>query len=227
MTVLEAINNRHAVRTYLDKAIPADIIGALQSETDACNREGKVHIQLVTGEPKAFDSMMAHYGKFSGVQNYIALVGKKGPELEEKLGYYGERLALKAQTLGLNTCWVAMSFSKGAAKKRIQIGGDEKLVCVLSLGYGATQGVPHKSKPAEELCKPYSATPDWFKAGVEAAMLAPTAMNQQKFCLTLNDNTVSVENLGGFYSKVDMGIVKYHFETGAGKEHSPWSFCGD
>ena len=94
---------------------------------------------------------MAHYGKFSGVQNYIALIGKKNADLEEKLGYYGERLALFAQTLGLNTCWVALTFGKGAVKNRCTIAPGEKLVCVLALGKGTTQGIAHKSKPLEEI----------------------------------------------------------------------------
>lgn len=73
-------------------------------------------------EQKCFDSMMAHYGKFSGVKNYIALVGKKSETLDEELGYQGERLVLKAQELGLNTCWVAMTHGKSKA----EIGKDEK-----------------------------------------------------------------------------------------------------
>lgn len=224
MTILEAIKARHAVRSYLDKEIPADERAALQREIDACNRESGLHIQLVTGEPKAFDSRMAHYGKFSGVSSYIALVGKKSAEFDEKTGYYGERVALAAQTLGLNTCWVAMTFSKGAAKKQIQIGGGEALGCVISLGFGATQGTAHKSKPMEALCRADGGMPDWFRAGMEAAMLAPTAMNQQKFQLILTgEHTVSAKSLGGFYSKVDLGIVKYHFEIGAGPENVRWA----
>ena len=223
MTILEAIHARHAVRSYLDKAVPADTIIALQNEIDDCNREGGLHIQLVTNEPKAFDGMMAHYGKFVGVQNYIALVGKKSADFDERLGYYGERIALKAQRLGLNTCWVAMSFSKGAAKRAVKVGSDEKLVCVLSLGYGAVQGVAHNSKPMDALCSVSGAMPDWFKAGMEAAMLAPTAMNQQKFRMTLSGKTVTAENLGGFYSGIDIGIVKYHFENGAGTDNFQWA----
>lgn len=223
MTVCEAMNARHAVRSYLSKSIPGDVIDALRAETDACNSEGELNIQLVLDDPKAFDGMMAHYGKFAGVRYYVALVGKKDAALDEKLGYYGERIALKAQMLGLNTCWVAMSFSKGAAKKNIRIGGNEKLVCVLSLGYGSTEGVPHTSKPMETLCTTDRAMPDWFRAGMRAAMLAPTAMNQQKFRLELSGNTVKAVNLGGFYSKVDIGIVKYHFETGAGAENFSWA----
>ena len=223
MTISEAIAARHSVRSYLDKPIPAETADALREEIDACNKEGGLHIQLVTNEPKAFDGIMAHYGKFSGVQNYIALVGKKSAELDETLGYYGERIVLKAQTLGLNTCWVAMTFSKGTAKKHITVNAGEKLAVVIALGYGATQGVAHKSKPIEALCTASGDMPVWFKAGVEAAALAPTAVNQQKFRISLSGDAAKIENLGGPYSAIDFGIVKYHFEAGAGKEHFRWA----
>lgn len=223
MTILEAMQARHSVRSYRDTPLKTEDIKTLQNEIDACNKEGGLHIQLVTDESKAFDSFMAHYGKFSGVRNYIALIGKKGAGLEEKFGYYGERLVLLAQTLGLNTCWVALTFGKGAARSRCTIAPGEKLVCVVALGYGATQGVAHKSKPMEALCRVEGAVPDWFRSGINAAMLAPTAMNQQKFMISLNGNTVTAKSLGGFYSKTDLGIVKYHFEIGAGRENFSWS----
>ncbi len=222
MTVLEAIKERHSVRQYKDKKIPAEIVTRLREEIGACNRESGLHIQLVTEEPKAFNSMMAHYGRFSGVQNYIALAGPKTKELDELCGYYGERLVLLAQTLGLNTCWVAMTFSKGTAKKQIEIAGGEKLAIVIALGYGAEQGKAHKSKKREEVSAASGKAPEWFLAGVEAAMLAPTAVNQQKFRLTLTGDRVKAQSLGGFYSKIDLGIVKYHFEIGSGKDKTVW-----
>lgn len=222
MTITESIIARHSVRNYKATAIPQKIIAQLQAEIEVCNKEGGLHIQLVTNEPKAFDGFMAHYGKFSGVQNYIALIGNKSEELEEKLGYYGERVALLAQTLGLNTCWVAMTVSKGVIKKNCIINPGEKLIAVLSLGYGENQGTAHKSKPMEAVCSVAKDMPDWFKSGVQSALLAPTAMNQQKFKFTLDGTTVDAKSLGGFYSKVDLGIVKYHFEAGAGNENFTW-----
>ena len=111
MNLSEAIRERHSVRSYLTKAIDGDVKTDLLSFIDQCNQESGLHMQLVTDEPKAFDGFMAHYGKFSGVTNYIALIGKKGKDLEETCGYYGEKVALKAQQLGLNTCWVALTYS--------------------------------------------------------------------------------------------------------------------
>lgn len=185
------------------------------------NRESGLHIQLVRNEPKAFDGLMAHYGKFIGVTNYIAMIGKKGPDLEEKCGYYGERLVLKAQQMGLNTCWVAMTYSK--IKTAFRIDDGEKLCIVISIGYGKNQGSAHKVKTADEVVKGDGAQPEWFRAGVEAALLAPTAMNQQKFTFALSGNRVSVKAGIGFYTKIDLGIVKYHFEAGAGTEHFVWA----
>lgn len=221
MTIMEAIRQRHSVRQYTDKPLGEDVIRPLEEEIAAYNKESGLHIQLVKNEPKAFDSFMAHYGKFSGVTNYIAMIGKKGPDLEEACGYYGERLVLKAQQLGLNTCWVAMTYSK--IRSAFSVGEGEKLCIVISLGYGKTQGVPHKSKAIEKVAKTDGPAPDWFTSGVEAALLAPTAMNQQKFQFTLTDDKVSVRAGVGFYTKIDLGIVRYHFEAGAGKEHFTWS----
>lgn len=73
---------------------------------------GKMRIQLVTDEPEAFRGFLARRGHFVGVRNYIAFVGQKDDTLDERTGYYGERLVLLAQQLGLNTCWVAATYRK-------------------------------------------------------------------------------------------------------------------
>lgn len=92
------------------------------------------------------------------MENYIALVGKKEADLDEKAGYYGEKIVLKAQELGLNTCWVAMTHGKSAA----EIKKGEKLACIIALGYGITQGTAHQSKHVEQLCNCASGMPDCF-----------------------------------------------------------------
>lgn len=221
MELLEAMKQRHSVRQYIAKPLEPSVKEALEAEITECNKESGLHIQLVTDEPKAFSGMMAHYGKFSGVTNYIVLVGKKSADLEEKCGYYGERLELLAQRLGLNTCWVAMTYSKIPGAFKVDAG--EKLKVVISAGYGENQGVVHKSKDIDKVCKTEGQMPDWFKKGIEAALLAPTAMNQQKFMLILSEgNKVCAKAGMGFYTKVDLGIVKYHFEAAAGKENFEW-----
>lgn len=216
MTILEAIQERHSIRRYTDEPIPAGTRDLLQEEIDKCNAESGLHIQLVTDEPKAFGtSMLAHYGRFSGVRNYFALVGRKSDKFEELCGYYGERLVLLAQTLGLSTCWVALTYKKidGA----VVVGADEKLECVISVGYAAESPKLHKRKTYADVC-PEQHPPQWFRDGVEAALQAPTAVNQQKFRIWLEDGEPRFKAGWGFYSKVDLGIVKYHFEIASGRK---------
>ncbi len=222
MDLLQAIKERHSVRKYLDKPIEADIANKLNAFIDECNRDGNLRFQLILNEPKAFDGFMAHYGNFSGVANYVALVAKKQKITEEEIGYYGAKIVLYAQTLGLNTCWVALTYKK--VKTAFTVEKGEKLYSLLAIGYGKTQGAPHKSKTAEETSVSLSAeTPEWFRNGVNTALLAPTAMNQQKFYFTLNaDNSVSATTKGGFYTKMDLGIAKYFFELGAGEKRVIW-----
>ena len=226
MTLLEAISARHSVRKYLDKEIPADIIAALQDKITECNKVGNLNIQLVLNETKAFTGMLS-YGKFSGVKNYLVMVGQKSKDLDERIGYYGEHLILLAQTLGLNTCWVGLSYRK--VPEAYNVGKDEKLACMIALGYGETQGASHKIKSIEEVSNTSDITPSWFKKGVEAALLAPTAVNQQKFSfdyLGLKNNRHQVSAKKGLsmigYTQMDLGIAKCHFEIGAGKENFDW-----
>jgi len=214
MDILEIMRARHSVRQYSKKKIEEEKREALAGLVRECNEESGLNIQIIYDEPKCFDSMMAHYGKFSGAENYIALVGKKDKGLDEKAGYYGEKLVLKAQELGLNTCWVALTHGKSAA----EIKKGEKLACIIALGYGATQGTAHRNRPLEQLCNCASDMPDWFARGMEAALLAPTATNQQKFCFTLEKGEVSARAGKGFYARMDLGIVKYHFEAVTGRK---------
>lgn len=220
MDLMDAIRERHSVRSYSEKALDGDVKMELLSYIEACNKESGLHMQLVMDEPHAFDGFMAHYGKFSDVKNYIAMIGKKDAGLEEKCGYYGEKVVLKAQQLGLNTCWVALTYSK--VRKAFQIDSGEKLCLVIAIGYGETKGMAHKGKQPEAVMRADSPVPEWFQKGIDSALLAPTAMNQQKFTFSLKGNTVTAKAGMGFYTKVDLGIAKYHFEVGAGKENFRW-----
>ena len=229
MTLLEAIEARHSVRKYKDEPIPEDILSILRDSILEINLETGLHIQLVTNEPKAFSGPMA-YGSFSGVSNYLVMAGKKCDDLDEKVGYHGERLVLLAQTLGLNSCWAGLSYRKVAGTYKLE--SDEKIALYIALGHGQTQGNSHKVKTVREVSNASDITPKWFKRGVEAALLAPTAVNQQKFRIEF----LGFKDYGGVpkvaarplfsligYSKIDLGIVKCHFEIGAGKENFEWA----
>ena len=211
MDTLQLMKERHSVRQYRKQPIEPEKRNEINQCIAQINAESGLHMQVFYDEPNCFDSFMAHYGKFTNVSNYIAIVGTK--QEQEKAGYYGEKLVLKCQGLGLNTCWVAMTHGKTKAK----ITKGQKLLIVLSLGYGENKGVSHKSKSIEELSKSDENT-DWFAKGMEAVCLAPTAMNQQKFQFELKNGMVTAKARSGFYTKIDLGIAKYHFESVTGHE---------
>lgn len=204
--MLDLMKERHSVRQYSDKKIDGDVKTKLDTYVASINEESGLSMQIFYNEPNCFNSMLAHYGKFSNVKNYIAIVAKK--EKQEKAGYYGEKLLLKCQELGLNTCWVALTHGK----VNVQTKPQQKLLILIALGYGTNTGIAHKSKRIKELCKE-DAYPEWFMKGMEAVSLAPTAMNQQKFLFEMKNGQVYAKALMGFYSKIDLGIVKYHFEA--------------
>ncbi len=214
-----ALEQRHSVRQFTDKAIDADTVKDLQDEVDKVNRESGLTIQLEVNETEAFQAGQTSYGNISGCRNYFVLTGPKGKD--EEIGYYGEKLVLKAQELGLNTCWVAMTYKKSSAKGTVKPG--EKRYMVIALGYGKTQGVPHKSKQMSDVSDYKEGDPDWYRDGVKAALLAPTAINQQKFRFTRNGEKVTAKAGLGFYTKTDLGIVKYNFEVGSGKGPEVWA----
>ena len=228
MTIQEAIDVRHSVRVYKKLPLVEEIVKLLEEKIAKLNEEGQLHMQLVLNEPKAFQGTIAKYGRFRGVNNYVVVAGKKTIDLDERVGYYGEQLVLYAQTLGLNTCWVGLSYSKIPGTYVLDEG--EKIACYIAIGYGETSGVGHKIKTVEQVSNASDATPSWFRKGVEAALLAPNALNQQKFSFEyagMKNGRHQVLARKGFsligYTQMDLGIAKYHFEVGAGKDNFEWA----
>ena len=229
MTIQEAIEARHSVRAYTGQPLAADVVEVLEERIKELNEKGHLHMQLIRNETKAFEGKLAKYGKFRGVNDYIVMAGQKTDDLDERIGYYGEQLVLLAQTLGLNTCWVGLSYSKVPGTYVLEAG--EVIKAYIAIGYGETQGVSHKIKSVEQVSNANDLTPSWFRQGVEAALLAPTAVNQQKFFFEYiparDGKPVRVLAKRNFsligFTQMDLGIAKCHFEIGAGKENFEWA----
>lgn len=228
MTLLEAIRARHSVRAYKEQPLSDADARALQEKIAEVNREGQLHVQLIQNEPKAFLGPLARYGKFRGVTNYLVMAGVKADDLDDRIGYYGEQLVLFAQTLGMNTCWVGLSYTKISGTYVLNEG--EVIQAYISIGYGETQGITHKIKRIDQVSNVNENSPKWFRRGVEAALLAPTAINQQKFYFELQPieegqlpRVLAKRHFSLVgYTQMDLGIAKYHFEIGAGKDNFQW-----
>ena len=220
MDLKEAIKKRHSVRRYTDEKIEGEIEKELREEIGSCNKESGLNIQLCLNEEKAFnEGILAKVTSFKNVKNYIAIVGKKSEDLDEKIGYYGEKIVLKATQLGLNTCWAASGYKK--SRLCVKTSDNEKLF-IIAIGYGETDGSPRKTKSIDKLGNVNSDSPQWFINGLKAVQLAPTARNQQRFKFILSGNLVEAKALFGFFTKIDLGIAKYHFEIGASSNNWDW-----
>lgn len=229
--IFEAMRKRHSVRTYLDKPLSDEDVDALVESIAYANYRGNLNIQLRVDEPAAFVGGMASYGAIKGAKNYLALVGPKGKTIEQRLGFYGEKIVLDAQMRGLSTCWLGLSYNK--SKMGALVSKGEVCPVIVAIGYGADEGKPHKTKEPWQLClvdgkrvSSMEGLPNWFSSGVEAARLAPTAVNQQRFVFDLvggpSGNGVRAQTKFAPYAKVDLGIAKCHFELAAKTLSSEW-----
>lgn len=232
MNLLEAMEERHAVRDYTDEPLTADQIAALETAIGETNAAHGLNIQLIHDVPDAFGGCPTHYGRFRNVRNLIALIGRDAADgtadLDERAGHAGELLALTAVTLGLDTSWVVLH-ETDAHDCKWTLGEGRRMPAAITLGHGARPGRPHRSKPAEELAAveqgSYADSPAWFRHGIEAAMLAPSALGKQPFRFTLlaDGHTVKAEALEGVQPEIGLGIVKLHFELAAADADFVWA----
>lgn len=221
MELLDAIKYRRSIRSYTDQKIEGEALKHIQDFINLINRESGLNFQLILNEPKAFDSLFSKIGRFSNVTNYVAVIGKNGPDLEENCGYFGEKIVLEAQRIGLNTCWVGGTYNK--IPRFFSLRPEDKLVLVIAIGYGVPKELkPRPTKKLPDVVSDSDPKPSWFIDGVDAALRAPTAMNRQNFKFYLVGDRVACKPGRGSFTAVDLGIVKYHFEIGSEKDHRIW-----
>ena len=218
MDFKEAMQKRHMVRKYTDKPLSDEIIAKINERIELNNKTYNLNMKLMINNSKGVSSIMKLI-MARGVNNFIILAGDVSGNLGERLGYSGADIMLYAQTLGLNTWWVGGTFNR-SVKRYVD---NKKVTGIIAIGYGQTQGVPHKSKNVEDVSK-YEGTiiPSWFISGVDGALLAPTALNKQDFMLIGNGNRVKIECSNGIFTGSNVGLIKYHFELGAGKGNFEW-----
>ena len=220
MDMIEAIKSRHSVREYEPRPLEESVVSDLWEVIEACKRDSGLNIQLVTGNPEVFD-IIARFGVIHGAETTVAFVTRDKTE-DERIGYWGQRIVLAAQQLGLNTCWAAMCSRRRSKAVRAE---GERVRLVIAVGYGKTQGKVRKTKSIEELSTvECGQRPAWFDASMEAAQLAPTAMNNQHFHITLRSDgkTVCIEAPHGSLDRIDLGIVKRNFEEAANELGAEW-----
>lgn len=220
MELLEAIRVRHTVRNYSGRAIEGEDLAQLSALIQRVNAEGGLNFRLINGVENALSPYRIRYGRWTGVSNYIAIVGQEAPDLEERCGYYGQQIVLWAQTAGLRTGWVETSYEVEPEVLGLQAG--ERMVLALVIGYSEEDGRPRKLKTYEDLTQVQGEVPEWFRRGVETALYAPTAGNQMLFSFGWDGSAPSISTKVGLLEQVDLGIAKLYFELGSGMAHDAW-----
>lgn len=71
------------------------------------------------------------------------LGGTTRAAVDEVIGYWGQKIVLAAQDMGLNTCWCALCSRK---KSRAVVALGKKVRLVIAVGHGKTQGFLRKTK---------------------------------------------------------------------------------
>lgn len=230
MITVETIRERHSVREYDGKPLARVEFDALGAVVEECARESGLDIQLVGDNPEVFN-VIARFGLIRGCRTHVAFVVddvKAGDvAADEAIGYWGQKIVLAAQDMGLNTCWCALCSRK---KSRAVVAPGKKIRLIIAVGHGKTQGFSRKTKSVEALSSVECAkAPAWFAAAMEAAQLAPTAMNNQNFKITLlsDGKTVRIDAPQSGLNVIDEGIVRCNFEIAANEAGADWRWERD
>ncbi|WP_418863616.1 nitroreductase family protein [Slackia isoflavoniconvertens] len=230
MITVETIRERHSVREYDGKPLSRAEFDALGAVVEECARESGLDIQLVGDNPEVFN-VIARFGLIRECRTHVAFVvddAKAGDvAADEAIGYWGQKIVLAAQDMGLNTCWCALCSRK---KSRAVVAPGKKVRLIIAVGHGKTQGFSRKTKSVEALSSVECAkAPAWFAAAMEAAQLAPTAMNNQNFKIMLlsDGKTVRIDAPQSGLNVIDEGIVRCNFEIAANEAGADWRWERD
>ena len=226
---------RRSRRRYDESELEPDEIARLESVCTGFKPFPQARTDLVTESPdRILKGAVGHYGKVKGAPALIAFTGDmEDPYIQEKVGYLGEGIILEATAMGLATCWVGGFFRPKVAASVVRTVKNEKVLAVTPVGRAVARptreeiimtgfGRNHRRKPLSETATGLEQKdwPQWIKASLEAARIAPSAINRQpwRFYVETNSITVSVDNRGlsfGISKRLDCGIAMLHLEVAA------------
>jgi hypothetical protein len=186
---------------------------------------------VIVREPSddVFRGVIGSYLKVTGAPYYVAFIGDmRERTVQEITGYLGEGIILEATALGFNTCWVGGFFRQDAVAKQINLQENERVLAISPIGYSKDKtdrvGVSTKTHKRKDLSglvtSGHVEKNTWSKTAVEAARLAPSAVNRQPWRFEVGENAITINADSarlefGVSRRLDCGIAMLHIELGA------------
>ena len=183
---------------------------------------------------EVFKGIIGSYGKIKHANAFIAFIGSMdNPNVQEQVGYLGEGIILEATAMGLATCWVGGFFRPDVAASLVGTKANERVLAVTPVGYAAPDvtleeramcrfGLSHRRKPLSQLVTGLDMAqgPQWTRAALEAARLAPSATNRQWWSFHVEPDSITVSVTGlpidlVVSRRLDAGIAMLHIEIAA------------
>lgn len=241
----QAIESRRSRRRFEPTFLSREQLVQLDNACSTFRPFSDVRNVLVEQSPHSlFKGAVGPYGKIRGANAFIAFIGNmNNVHVQEQVGYMGEGIILEAEAMNIATCWVAL-FRPNVVTSLITINKSEQVMAVTPVGYATAResleervmtgfGFTHRRKPLSDLVIGFDEKdyPQWILSAVEAARLAPSAMNRQpwRFHIETNSITVAVNSTRREYGvsrRLDCGIAMLHIEVAALNHgiHGKWKF---
>lgn len=225
-----AVFTRRSRRRFDGKPAEPWALAKVGEVCDGFHPFGAARVVLVRKAPQeVFKGVVGSYGSVRDAPHCLVMSGPEDAAAE--VGYVGQAAVLEATALGLGTCWIGGMFRPDVATSLVALAPGERVFAVSPLGRAtqskslgekiATAMVKSQTrKPSEEIAPGSDGWPEWAKKGVEAARMAPSALNIQPWRFTFGADTVTLSTDGkkdscGIPKRLDCGIAMLHFELGA------------
>ncbi|MFC1971754.1 nitroreductase family protein [Chloroflexota bacterium] len=229
------IKPRRSRRQFEPRPLESKLLGHINSICNDFRPFSDARAVFVTDNPETvFKGAIGPYGKVKNAPAFVAFIGNtESSNAQEHVGYTGESIILEAEAMNLATCWVAGFFRRKVVESLINISKNERVMAVAPIGYATKVqsieerimtgfGITHRRKKLSGLVTGLveSKWPQWIKLSLEAARLAPSAVNRQpwRFHIEPDSITVSVNVMKreyGISKRLCCGIAMLHIETAA------------
>lgn len=236
---LQLLMSRHSVRAFSQEPVDASLLNKLKAEATMTNtHQHGLKFKIVTGDPDPFKAFSRSYGSFTNPRDFlVAVVDAAVENVYERAGYFAERFAIKAVSLGLGTCFVGGTFNEGKVKVPLRAG--EKVLFVVLFGHPLgkekflaklTAGIAHRKKmtaddffvPKEQLGEALALFP-MLERGLQGVACAPSSLNKRPTRVRLDGDgeerfpCAFVENPDS-KNLIDLGIAKFNFNYATATE---------